>query len=41
MTDNNTADTIAGTITSHMTKRSKMTMATINEQATQTNASLQ
>ena len=36
-----TADTITGTITSHMAKLSEMTTASINEHATQTHASLQ
>ena len=36
-----TANTITGTITSHMAKLSEMTMASINEHATQTNAFLQ
>ena len=39
--NNNTSNTIASTITSHMAKLSEMTTASINEHATQTNASLQ
>ena len=38
---NNTADTIADTITTHMAKLSKMTTASNNKHSTQTNASLQ
>ena len=38
---NNTADTIADTITTHMAKLSKMRTASINKHTTQTNASLQ
>jgi hypothetical protein len=39
--DNDTAETIAGTINSHMANLASQTAATINEHATQTNASLQ
>jgi len=39
--DDDTAETIAGTINSHMANLTAQTAATINEHATQTNASLQ
>ena len=39
--DDDTAETIAGTINSHMVNLTAQTAATINEHATQTNASLQ
>jgi hypothetical protein len=39
--DDNTADTIAGTINLHMANLTAQTTATLNEHATQTNASLQ
>ena len=39
--NDDTANTIAGTITSHMAKIFEMTKASINEHTTQTNASLQ
>jgi hypothetical protein len=39
--DNNTVDIIAGTIHLHMENFTAQTMATLNEHAMQTNASLQ
>jgi oligoribonuclease (3'-5' exoribonuclease) len=39
--NNDTAETIAGIINSHMTNLTAQTAATINKHATQTNASLQ
>jgi hypothetical protein len=39
--DNNTVDTIEGTINLHMANLTVQTMATLNEQATQMNMSLQ